>query len=88
MFPPLDPSASPLAFPIDVDHKRAVVAWLADDGVIDGQMWCVPHPALDVRAHPGAASLRERLVGLPVHHELRARDLDRIVAAARRATAR
>jgi dTDP-4-amino-4,6-dideoxygalactose transaminase len=84
-FPALHPNASPLAFPIDVDRKETVVARLAEDGVIDGKMWCVPHPALDVSAHPGAALLRRRLVGLPVHQELRPRDIDRIATAARRA---
>jgi dTDP-4-amino-4,6-dideoxygalactose transaminase len=86
-FPVLGPSASPLAFPIEVERKRAVVARLAQSGVIDGKLWCVPHPALEVARYPGAAGLRERLVGLPVHQELRRRDLERVVGAVHRALA-
>jgi dTDP-4-amino-4,6-dideoxygalactose transaminase len=84
--PPLDASASPLAFPIEVENKETVVARLAEDGVVDGKLWCVPHPSLDVARHPRAATLRARLVGLPVHQELRPRDVEHIVTAARRAT--
>jgi dTDP-4-amino-4,6-dideoxygalactose transaminase len=87
VFPPLTSTASPLAFPIEVDRKPAVLARLAEQGIIDGKLWCVPHPTLDVAAYPGARKLRTRLIGLPVHQELRPRDVMRIIDAARRAVA-
>jgi dTDP-4-amino-4,6-dideoxygalactose transaminase len=86
-FPSLGPSASPLAFPIEVERKRTVVARLAQAGVIDGKLWCVPHPSLEVAHYPRATELRERLVGLPLHQELRHRDLERVVNAVRHAVA-
>jgi dTDP-4-amino-4,6-dideoxygalactose transaminase len=84
-FAHLPAGSSPLAFPIEVDDKRRVVAWLAEHGVASTQMWMVPHPLMDPNAHPGAAALRARLVGLPVHHELRRADLEQILVAVRRA---
>lgn len=86
-FPPLPAGASPFAFPVEVDHKRDVVATLANRGIVGTQLWMVPHPSLPVARHPGAAALRERLVALPVHQELRRQDLDRIADAVRCATA-
>ena len=86
-FPPLGSTASPLAFPIEVDQKPVVVARLAEQGVIDGKLWCVPHPLLDVAAYPRARALRTRLIGLPVHQELRPRDVERIIYAVHRAVA-
>jgi dTDP-4-amino-4,6-dideoxygalactose transaminase len=86
-FPPLPPDASPFAFPIEVEHKRAVVAGLAEHGIVGTQLWMVPHSSLWRAAHPAAEALRERLITLPVHQELRRQDLDRIAEAARRTTA-
>lgn len=87
VFPALPPQASPFAFPIEVEHKPAVVARLAESGIVGTQGWMVPHPSLAPDAYPSATALRERLVSLPVHQELGSHDLDRIVEAARRAVA-
>jgi dTDP-4-amino-4,6-dideoxygalactose transaminase len=84
-FAELPEGSSPLAFPIEVDDKRRVVARLAEQGVASTRMWMVPHPSMDAKAGPGAAALRARLVGLPVHQELRGADLEHILAATRRA---
>jgi len=84
-FPPLPDGASPAGFPIETVRKDAVLAALAAQGVIDGKMWTVPHPTLPVERFPGSARLRRTLVALPVHQELRSRDLDRIVRAVRAA---
>jgi dTDP-4-amino-4,6-dideoxygalactose transaminase len=81
-FATLPDGASPLAFPIEVGDKRAVVDRLAREGIVDTRMWMVAHPALDAAAYPGAAALRERLVGLPVHQGLRRRDVERVAAVA------
>jgi perosamine synthetase len=82
-FPPLPAGASPFAFPIEAEDKRDAVSALAERGIVGTQLWMVPHPSLPVARYPGAATLRERLVALPVHHELRSRDLDRIAMAVR-----
>jgi dTDP-4-amino-4,6-dideoxygalactose transaminase len=80
-FAAMPPESSPLAFPIEVPEKRALVDRLARLGVMDTRMWTVPHPVMDARSYPDAAALRTRLVGLPVHHELRSADVERIADA-------
>jgi hypothetical protein len=84
-FAELPSESSPLAFPIEVDRKQDVVDRLGRAGIAQSWMWSVPHPALETSAHPGAAALRARMVGLPVHQELRPGDLERIEQAALRA---
>jgi dTDP-4-amino-4,6-dideoxygalactose transaminase len=73
--------SSPLVFPIEVDDKSAVADCLERHGIVDTRSWTVPHPAMDAAAYPGARRLRARLLGLPVHQELREVDLDQIVDA-------
>jgi dTDP-4-amino-4,6-dideoxygalactose transaminase len=75
--------ASPFVFPVEVDDKEALLATLAARRISALDLWSVPHPALDVERFPAAARRRERTVGLPVHQELRASDLDRVAAALR-----
>jgi hypothetical protein len=45
--------------------------------------WGVPHPSLPAEAFPMANRLRASIVGVPVHQQLRDRDLERIVTAVR-----
>lgn len=45
-------------------------------------VWAVPHPSLQEESFPHAASRRRSIIGLPVHQELRSRDLARIAEAA------
>jgi len=75
--------ASPFIFPVEVDDKEALLATLADRRITALDLWSVPHPALEAARFPAAARRRERTVGLPVHQELRASDLDRVAAALR-----
>jgi dTDP-4-amino-4,6-dideoxygalactose transaminase len=82
-FARLPGGASPFAFPIAADDKQALIARLASRGVRALNLWSVPHPALPAAGFPGAASLRARVVGLPVHQELRPADLARIARAVR-----
>jgi dTDP-4-amino-4,6-dideoxygalactose transaminase len=86
-FAAMPPESSPLAFPIEVGDKRAMVDRLARRGIMDARMWTVPHPALDAGVFPGAAAPRARLVGLPVHQELGPGDVDRIADAVAAAVA-
>jgi CelD/BcsL family acetyltransferase involved in cellulose biosynthesis len=87
-FAELPDGASPFAFPIATDDKEALLARLASHGVHATNFWSAPHPALPPDRFPGAASLRSRLVGVPVHQELRAGDLDRIAHGVRERRAR
>jgi len=82
-FAALPDGASPFAFPIAVDDKQTVLARLASRGVRGLNFWSVPHPALPPASFPGAAVRRARVVGLPVHQELRPGDLARIARAVR-----
>jgi dTDP-4-amino-4,6-dideoxygalactose transaminase len=82
-FATLPDGASPFAFPVAVDDKQTLIARLASHGVRGLDFWSVPHPALPAARFPGAAALRARVVGLPVHQELRPADLARIARAVR-----
>jgi dTDP-4-amino-4,6-dideoxygalactose transaminase len=61
-----------------VDDKRGLVARLERRGIVQTRMWTVPHPALDAAAHPTATRLRDRLVGIPVHQDLRPDDVEHV----------
>lgn len=82
-FGPLHEGASPLAFPVESDDKRGMLDHLARRGITGGAAWTVRHPLLPAAGFPLAANLRNRLVGLPVHQELREPDLEQIAEAAR-----
>jgi dTDP-4-amino-4,6-dideoxygalactose transaminase len=79
-FATMPPESSPLAFPIEVEDKRVTVDRLASRGIMGTLMWTTPHPAMAAGRYPGAANLRARLIGLPVHQELDSADIDRITA--------
>jgi dTDP-4-amino-4,6-dideoxygalactose transaminase len=70
--------AAPFVFPLDTGHKQAVLSTLRAHGIHAFDFWSVPHPSLDPRAFPDVQRLRARIVGLPVHQELRPRDVERI----------
>ena len=73
--------ASPFLFPIRTVDKPGVLGWLRSRGIVGLDFWSVAHPSLPAGRFPRAASLRSSIVGLPVHQELRAGDLDRIATA-------
>jgi perosamine synthetase len=78
--------ASPFAFPIRSSSKEELLDRLARYGIAAIDFWSVPHPRLPARDFPRAAALRESIVALPVHQELGARELERIVDAVLGAT--
>ena len=86
-FRELPPGASPLQFPVVVSDKPRFLERLAAQGVEGADAWPISHPSLPTRNFPSAAALRSTLVGLPVHHELRDSDLDRVAGAALKAQA-
>jgi dTDP-4-amino-4,6-dideoxygalactose transaminase len=79
------PGASPFAFPIEVEDKPAVIRRLARAGIVALDLWAVSHPAVPAERFPAVARRRARTVALPVHQELRRRDLERIAEASTRA---
>lgn len=81
-FRTLPAGASPFAFPVETGRKEELLARLADAGVGGLDLWSVPHPSVPDEAFPRAGALRRRLVGLPVHQELRPADVERIARAA------
>jgi dTDP-4-amino-4,6-dideoxygalactose transaminase len=72
--------ASPFAFPVSVVDKARVLASLARAGIAGVDAWSVPHPSLPVDRFPNAARRRARVVLLPVHQELRPRDVEHIAS--------
>lgn len=81
-FRQLPPGASPLVFPIETDDKPGLLEHLRARGIWAHDHWSVAHPSLP-EGYRGAAALRARVVGLPVHQELRRKDLERVAVAAR-----
>jgi dTDP-4-amino-4,6-dideoxygalactose transaminase len=75
--------ASPFVFPLRSESKAAVLDRLAAEGIHALDFWSVPHPSLPVDRFPRAAALRSSIVGLPVHQELSAADVELISAVAR-----
>jgi peroxiredoxin/dTDP-4-amino-4,6-dideoxygalactose transaminase len=73
----------PFALPVLTDDKHGLIRHLSGRGIGALDMWAMPHPLLAPSRYPGAARRRETTVGLPLHHELRAADLERIAAAVR-----
>jgi dTDP-4-amino-4,6-dideoxygalactose transaminase/CelD/BcsL family acetyltransferase involved in cellulose biosynthesis len=75
--------ASPFVFPLEAENKEALLERLAEHGVRAAELWPTPHPSCPEESYPGAAARRRRLIGLPVHQELRVGDLERIARAVR-----
>jgi dTDP-4-amino-4,6-dideoxygalactose transaminase len=79
----LPDGASPYFFPIQTTDKPGLIALLDEHEVDAVDFWGVAHPSVPTTAFPLAAGLRASIVGVPVHQELRPRDLDRIVTVVR-----
>ncbi len=83
--PPFDrppAGASPFVFPIEAEDKARALRGLRGRGIVALDLWAHPHPLLPVDAFPSSARRRARMIGLPVHQELRRVDLERIADAA------
>ena len=82
--PPFDRSpngASPFVFPIEAEDKARTLRGLRDRGIVALDLWSYAHPLLPVESVPSIARRRTRMIGLPVHQELRRVDLERIADA-------
>jgi len=72
---------APHAFAITAEDRTEVMRRLGRAGIHAFAFWAYAHPLLAAEAFPAAARRRATTVVLPVHQELRARDLERIAAA-------
>lgn len=77
----LPEGACPFAFPIEVSNPKLFLDSLHRRGVLGLLFWLNPHPSLPVDDFPRSRALRERVLALPVHQELRMADLIMIVRA-------
>jgi dTDP-4-amino-4,6-dideoxygalactose transaminase len=81
-FSTLTAGASPFVFPLDTSRKAALLQRLRESGVHAFDFWSVGHASAQPSHFPGVQRRRERTIGLPVHQELRKRDVERIAAIA------
>jgi dTDP-4-amino-4,6-dideoxygalactose transaminase len=79
----LPDGASPYFFPVQTTDKGGLIALLEEHEIDAVDFWGVAHPSLAATTAPMAAQLRASIVGVPVHQELRQRDLERIIGAVR-----
>lgn len=84
-FARLATGACPWAFMIPAEDKQGFLESLLRQRVRALDFWSEAHPSLPADQFPRARSLRARLVGLPVHQELRESDLARLGPAVRKA---
>jgi dTDP-4-amino-4,6-dideoxygalactose transaminase len=82
-FEALPDGICPFVLPVAVRDKRGLLAEMRSGRVHALDLWSVPHPSLPADAFPRAAALRRHVVGLPVHQELTAGDIDRIATTVR-----
>jgi dTDP-4-amino-4,6-dideoxygalactose transaminase len=78
-FATLPAGASPLFFPVATNGEPGLAERLDRAGIEARPFWPVLHRLLPVESFPGARAWHERFVALPVHQELRATDIDRIL---------
>lgn len=71
----------PFGLPVANDDKRGFLLHLAERGISGLNFWSVPHPVLSQGSFPTVDRLRETIVVLPVHQQLRQTDLDRLARA-------
>lgn len=82
-FARLPAGASPWAFMVDVEDRPRVMNRLLLHRIRAMDLWHTAHASLPAHRFPQASALRARLVGIPVHQELRERDLARLAPAVR-----
>ena len=80
----LPDGASPYFFPVQTDDKPGLLGLLDEHQIDAVDFWRIAHPSLPRGAFPVTEELRASIVGIPVHQELRGRDLERITGVVRR----
>jgi dTDP-4-amino-4,6-dideoxygalactose transaminase len=76
--PRLPAGACPLYLPVVVKDRCQVLVRLQRQRVGTFVFGLFAHPAMDVAAFPEAATLRDDVLCLPIHHDLDGRDLERV----------
>jgi dTDP-4-amino-4,6-dideoxygalactose transaminase len=87
-FDTLPDGAAPFAFPVETTHKDALLEALSRHAIDAFDFWSVAHPSLDEASFPAVRERRRRTIGLPVHQELRPKDVERIAAVVVKETER
>jgi dTDP-4-amino-4,6-dideoxygalactose transaminase len=85
VLPPFDrlpEGSSPTMFPITTESRDELIGRLRHRGVHAVVNWPVPHPSFPADRFTEAAERRATTVCLPVHQELKRRDVERIAEAA------
>jgi dTDP-4-amino-4,6-dideoxygalactose transaminase len=77
----LPEGACPWFFPVETENRRGMIEHLAAAGIGAMEFWSKGHPLLGDSEFPAATRRRAATVALPVHHLLRAADVDRIAVA-------
>ncbi|MBX2838595.1 MAG: DegT/DnrJ/EryC1/StrS family aminotransferase [Gammaproteobacteria bacterium] len=70
LFSHLPEQCCPLYFPLVVDNPQKLVADLALDNIESFHWWQHMHPAVNWPQFPKAQSMKQRIVALPLHHQL------------------
>jgi dTDP-4-amino-4,6-dideoxygalactose transaminase len=84
-FDSLPDGAVPFLFPLDTSDKEALLETISTHGIRALDFWSFGHPSLDADRFPAVEERRRRTIGLPVHQELRPRDVERIAAVVAKA---
>jgi hypothetical protein len=82
VFSEVPAGASPLFYPLLCDDKAAVQAKLAAAGIETVDFWREGHASCPVDEFPEVASLRRRVLELPVHQDLQPEDMAFVARAA------
>ncbi|HEX7623463.1 MAG TPA: DegT/DnrJ/EryC1/StrS family aminotransferase [Anaeromyxobacteraceae bacterium] len=77
----LPPGTCPLFYPLLVDDKVSVAARLAARGIETVEFWNEGHPGCDLGQFPEVATLRRRVLELPLHQDLTAEDMAYLASA-------
>ncbi len=85
VFGELPAGASPLFYPLLCEDKAAVQAKLAAYGVETVDFWREGHPLCRTDEFPEAASLRRRVLELPVHQDLGPEDMAHVARCTKEA---
>jgi len=85
MFRLLPPGTCPLYLPVMAEDRQAALVELRAKGIRAIEVWPVPHPLLDRSRFSELEPLRNGLLGLPVHQDLRPWHMKVVAEAARSA---
>lgn len=77
----LSPDVCPIFYPVLVDQRAAVLDRLHRRGVGAIGFWSGYHPDIRLQEFPDARRLKDHLIGLPVHQDLGARDMDYVASS-------